>query len=392
MPRTELPPRNDPTLDAVESAVESNTTSDVRSYLGWSGLGHPCERSVIYDWLQAQLKTYPAGTLFKFEDGHGTEARINDRFEQLASVDQGLEFLPDGPDGKQWSVEACSGHLKGHLDGVIKGLRQAPGEWHVYEVKCVNEARFRKLRRLVAQHGTDALELWSEQYFIQAQGYMGSAYPQLQHHYLVCVTPGGREMTSCHTKFQPLVFEAAIEKARQLITSTELPPRVSDDPGYFVCRSFCSFQKVCHYGQSAKVNCRTCAHSTPVTNQEGGKWKCEKKDPHLVMAPWETTGCRQHLYRPDMLPWANAIEFNKEQNEITYRTENGTVFANCETANWKQKRFTSKDLFHLDAKAVDTDSLHLDALSVFCPDAEIVSREKAQPPEPPLNDDLPSFL
>ena len=53
MTRVPLPDRDDPTLDAIETAVENNHRSDVRNYLGWSGLQHPCERSVQYDFLMA---------------------------------------------------------------------------------------------------------------------------------------------------------------------------------------------------------------------------------------------------------------------------------------------------------------------------------------------------
>ena len=395
MVRLPLPNRDDPTLDAVEIAVENNQRESVRSYMGWSGLGHPCERSVQYDFLMALPKTFKASTLFKFEDGHGTEERVNRRFAML----NGVEFLPTGPDGQQWGVSSLGGHLKGHLDGVIRGLLQAPKTWHVYEVKSVADAKFRKLKRLVEEHGKDALEHWDEQYFIQAQGYMGAAEPQIKRHYLVCVTPGGREMTSVRTDFQPKVYKWAVEKAERLITQEELSPRVSEDPEHYVCKHFCAFKDVCHAPQvSARVNCRTCAHSTPIIDdtagapgnvKRGAKWKCEHHDKLLSISD-QKRGCRQHLYKPDMLGWAHPHQFNKLDNEITYRTDDGKEFINCENADWKNKRFTSKDLQHLNAETLETDASYLDALSKFCPSAEIESRTKAKPDE--LNDDLPSWM
>ena len=394
MARLPLPNRDDPTLDAVEAAVENNSRSDVRNYMGWSGLGHPCERSVQYDFLMALPKTFKASTLFKFEDGHGTEERVNKRFKLVESLD----FKPTGPDGHQWGVASLGGHLRGHLDGVIKGLLQAPKTWHVYEVKCVADAKFRKLKRLVEEHGKDALEHWDEQYFIQAQGYMGAAEPQLKRHYLVCVTPGGREMTSVRTDFQPKVYKWAVEKAERLITQEELSPRISEDPEHFVCKHFCSFKDVCHSPQvSAKVSCRTCAHSTPIIDDtqpqyDFKRWQCELHNKRLN-TPEQKRACPKHLYRPDMLGWAHPHQFNKLENEITYRTDDGKEFTNCEKADWKNKRFTSKDLQHLNAETMESDASYLDALSKFCPTAEIVSRKKkVKPDELELNDDLPQWM
>ena len=405
MARLPLPNRDDPTLDAVEVAVENTHRSDVRNYLGWSGLQHPCERSVQYDFLWASSKTFRASTLFKFEDGHGTEDRVNGRLALLPppviddddNLISGVQFLPLGPDGHQWSVSSLGGHLRGHLDGIIRGLLQAPKTWHVYEVKCVAEAKFRKLKRLVEEHGKDALEHWDEQYFIQAQGYMGAAEPQLKRHYLICVTPGGREMTSVRTDFQPKAYQYALDKAARLITHDELSPRISEDPDFYVCKHFCSFKDVCHAPQvSAKVSCRTCAHSTPIiddaANNFAKRWKCELHD-NMLSTDDQKRACPQHLYRPDMLGWAQPHQFNKLDNEIEYRTDNGKEFINCEKADWKNKRFTSKDLQHLNAETLETDSSYLDALSKFCPSAEIESRKKkVKPDELELNDDLPTWM
>jgi len=378
-----------PTIDAVMDTVQKTATEEVRGYVGCSGLGAECHRQLTYQFWWSASAIFPAQTLMNFEDGHRTEALTNSRFKSTP----GIDLREVGPDGRQWGVTALSGHLRGHLDGLIRGVLEAPKTWHVYEVKATNDAKFRKLDRLKIKHGEkDALEVWDWIYFVQAQLYMGLT--KTKRHFLVCSTPGGRAMTSVRTEFQKDVFDEALAKAAEIIQADELPPRLAEDPEFWLCR-WCQFSDLCHDRKTAKMNCRTCAHSTAVMKPETadtkdfGEWRCEFHDKRLGFKA-QRKGCPKHLFRPDLIPWATVVEMDRDENRITYQTDDETRFTNCELNNWSEKEFTSRDLQHVDEHTLVTDD-YLVALSRFCPSAAIESRTPPTTDGVPFNDELPPF-
>ena len=377
-----------PTIDAVMDTVQKTATEEVRGYVGCSSLGAECNRQLQYQFWWAMAAVFNAPTLLRFADGHRTEDLTNERFQATP----GITLKPVGKDGRQWAVTALSGHLRGHLDGLIKGLLESPKTWHVYEVKATNEAKFRKLDRLKIKHGEKkALEQWDWVYFTQAQLYMGLT--KLKRHFTVVCTPGGRDMTSVRTEFQKDVFDEALAKATDIIQADELPPRISEDEEFYLCR-WCQFSDLCHGGKTAKMNCRTCAHSTAVMNpetadtKEFGTWRCEFHDKTLGFKE-QRKGCPKHLFKPDLIPWGKVIEMDREANRITYQTPDGEKFTNCELNNWKEREFTSRDLQHVDGHTLVTDEPYLRELSRFNPSASIESRVPPTTEAEPFNDDLP---
>jgi hypothetical protein len=78
---------------------------------------------------------------------------------------------------------------------------------------------------------------------------------------------------------------------------------------------------LCHQEAAAEVNCRTCAHSTPV---ESGKWRCELAEKFLTSAA-QRKGCDQHLLIPDFVPNADPIDAGVNFIEYKHR-ETGETF------------------------------------------------------------------
>ncbi len=50
----------------------------------------------------------------------------------------GIELHTQGQDGKQINFKLFGGHFAGSLDGVIRGIPEAPKTWHVWECKTAN--------------------------------------------------------------------------------------------------------------------------------------------------------------------------------------------------------------------------------------------------------------
>jgi len=127
-----IPEQFDPTLQAMYLAIEQEQHKrDKRDYLGASLIGNECVRQIWYNYNNFPRKPFNAETLMNFEDGHRTEELTAERLKATP----GIELITHGPDGKQLGFSALGGKFKGHYDGKIRGLIQAPKSWHIWEGK-----------------------------------------------------------------------------------------------------------------------------------------------------------------------------------------------------------------------------------------------------------------
>lgn len=230
----------DPTLESMFLAMEAFECSKPRrGYMGASGLGHPCDRKNWFELNNLPKDPMKRQGIMATEDGHATEALV---IERLGYV-PGIELYTKDDSGKQFGFSKFEGKFRGHYDGIIKGILQAPNTWHIFEVKCCNEKKFAELDKLKEKHGEkSALKEWDYQFYIQAQLYMGAE--QLYRHYLICATPGGRNMTSCRTEFNREVYDAMQSKAERIINAKEPPVRHTENKTNHICR-WCDFAEVC---------------------------------------------------------------------------------------------------------------------------------------------------
>ena len=392
---TKLPEPSDPTLEAVDAAIVKNNQQEARTYLGASGLGDSCSRKLWYGWRWILPQIIEATGWRNILDGNAGETVMAER---LKAVPQ-LRLITEDQEGAQFSVAALGGHLRGHLDGVILGLFQAPKTWHVWEHKQVSEKKFRELKKKIDDLGEkSALEAWNGIYFIQAQLYMGLIKNgPIKRHYMTVASAGGRQIQSVRTEFQKEVFDWAIEKAKEIIESKTPPMRVSEKPDYYLCK-WCNFQEHCHgASKTAQVNCRTCAHSTPLLDENAGApgkpvghgaWRCEFHGNTLTLKD-QRKGCSKHLFIPELIPWAHPHLLDEANNQIHYRTDKGNEFINAENNAWvtKPRAFTSKDLQHINDYHIDNDDLILQTLAKFSP--SITKVTKATKEELPFDDEIP---
>ena len=361
----------DPTLAAVAEQMVLDSPPDRRVYLGASVIGKSCWRQLWYDFRWVLESIHDAETLARFADGHASEEIVINRLKAVP----GVRMWSEQEDGGQYGFEDLGGHFRGHLDGIIAPL-QAPKTRHVYEHKCVNTRKFNKLEKLKIEHGEKrALAVWDDIYYAQAIVYMGEF--GLSHHYLTVSTPGSRELTSCLTDFDDNAYERIMGKAKRIIYSPTPLERISPKPDYFVC-NWCTYKENCHGQKVARVNCRTCAHVTPI---KSGAWKCEFHNKALSKKE-QRSGCKNHLFIPDLVPFGNVTDMDKEANTISYQTDAGTPFINAETNDWANAQFSGKDLQHLDAELLDGDTDFFSAMSRFdgaTIESVIKSKEKQKP-------------
>ena len=232
-----IPQLKDPTLEALDAVlIDEFSKEPQRDYLGASSIGEACARRTWYRY-HGDREIFDVDSIRRFIDGHRTEDLVISWLRKLPF----LEIHTHDESGNQYGF--TDGKFSGHYDGVIRGIIQAPKTWHILEVKCVNEKKFTELNKLKRINEKSALEEWSKTYYAQAVIYMDKA--GLTRHYLVCATPGGRQLTSIRTDCNPEYAAQLTDKAHKIISATSPPPRISEKSDFFEC-AWCSFKDICH--------------------------------------------------------------------------------------------------------------------------------------------------
>jgi CRISPR/Cas system-associated exonuclease Cas4 (RecB family) len=308
-----LPQPQHTTLQAVLQWWESRP-DEHRAHLGASLIGLACSRRLWYGFRWAARERFSGRVLRLFDTGKREESRVGDELRGI-----GCEVHMD--DGQaQWRVSACGGHFGGSMDGAVLGLPEAPKSWHVLEIKTHSAKSWADL----AKKGVKEAK---PQHFAQMQTYMHLAGVDRALYYAV-----NKDTDDLHIErvaYEKAFAEQLVDKAARVISASEPPPRLSEDPAWFECK-FCPFHALCHGDALPEVNCRTCAHSTPDMQREGGTWTCTAgTDKPLVTIPLhhqrQAHDC--HRFIPALL--ANLAEpVDSDGDAVTYRTPSGQQFAN----------------------------------------------------------------
>lgn len=306
-----LPEPTNTTARAIYALHEQRVAAEPpRGYLGWSELGEPCERRLWYGFRQAGSEVIGGQLARLFDTGHREEARVLDELKAL-----GYEvFDRDPATGGQFAISSHGGHLRGHLDAVVRGLPEAPKTWHLFDVKTIKAKKFDELLK-------KGLRAMYPKYYAQGQGYMG--HQALDRAAFIFVCKDDDRIHVERFEFDAVEFSKLEAKAARIITASEPPPRLSEDPAWFECK-FCPFHALCHGTAMPEVNCRTCAHSTPILNADPGAWICERGSRN-IQQPRAAHDCNRFI--PALL--SNVAEpVDSDGDAVTYRTAAGQQFTN----------------------------------------------------------------
>jgi len=277
--------------------------------MGASLIGHQCERYVWLTWRWVMKPTFPGRILRLFGTGQREEARF---IEELRGI--GATVWDKDPEtGDQFRVSACNGHFGGSLDGVAKGLPEAPKSPCVLEFKTHNDKSFNDLVKNKVQQS-------KPQHYDQMQVYMGLM--DIDRAMYMAVNKNTDDVYAEWVHFDKDRFTVLMSRAASLIESPEPPTKLSTDPAYYVCKS-CNFWKHCHGQVAAEANCRTCCHATPVEN---GAWNCQHHNgkPDLKV---QRDGCQQHLMIPSLVPYGEPIDGGEMWVAYKHR-DTGVMFVN----------------------------------------------------------------
>lgn len=287
-----LPQINDPTLEAADRAIVAAQPPRFRAYLGMSAIGGKCSRALWYGFRWTMRPQFDAATLKRFEDGHRTEDLVLARLKAVPEI----ELHDRDAGGQQFGFSDFGGHMRGHMDAVALGLPQAAKTWHVVEVKC--SEKWTDLDKSKAKVGDKAALLdWNATYYGQAVLYMEHA--EIDRHYLVAASPGGRRWTSVRTNADPAHAAMLRLKAERIIFSDKAPDRIGG-PDAFDCR-WCDFRALCHEAAPPERNCRTCLFAQV---EQNGTWSCTANPEALATLTLaeQEAGCPRHRYLPALVP------------------------------------------------------------------------------------------
>ena len=324
-----LPPRST-TIQRIYDGYEARARKDPpRLHLGASEIGRECERQIWYGFRWAKDNIFPGQILRLFDTGKLEENRL---VADLSSIGVDVRAF-DLKTGRQFRLETFGGHFGGSLDGICLGVVEAPKTWHVLEMKTHNERSFKSL----VDKGVKESK---PEHFYQMQTYMGMSHEtplpeigKLDRAFYFAVNKNNDQLYVERINYDGGVYMNIIEKARRIIFSPHIPPRISEKPDFYQCK-WCNFQGVCHGKVQSKDenvpawdkpqrNCRTCLHSTAY---DDGTWRCEKWN--RILAPEEQrAGCEKHLYIPSLLPFK---QIDATDNSVIYDNEQGGTLTNYE--------------------------------------------------------------
>lgn len=250
-----------------------------RPHMGCSQLGHHCERWLWLSFRWAVMEKFPGRIMRLFRRGQNEEMTI---ISDLRSIGVHVSST-------QRRVNFGS-HVSGSLDGIGKGVPGAPKTEHVLEFKTHSAKSFADLEK-------NGVAKSKPQHFTQCQVYMHGT--DLKRALYVAVCKDDDRIYTERLEYDREHATKAIERGQRIALTDNLPPPISTDASWYQCK-ICPAHEFCHKTNTTQqVNCRTCAHATPLSDST---WHCAKWD-DVIPTDAQYAGCESHVLHPDLVPW-----------------------------------------------------------------------------------------
>ena len=269
-------------IAALIDAYHESKQEKPRPHLGCSLLGHKCDRWIWLSFRHAVVEKFPGRILRLFRRGHNEEAQIINDLRAIGvdvrSTQRRVDF-------------GC--HISGSLDAIIeRGLPEAPKARHVAEFKTHSKKSFEDLLK----HG---VEKSKPQHWVQMHLYAhGTGIARILYY---AVEKDSDRIYTERVTYDKEVAQKAIERGQRIAMAERMPePMPNAGRDWFECK-FCPAHAFCWKDEPTKeVNCRTCAHATPLKNST---WRCERHEADGIPTDFQYKGCDDHVIHPDLVPW-----------------------------------------------------------------------------------------
>lgn len=256
---------------------KDETTDNFRSHLGASQIGKECDRALYLGWRWSYTRSFQARILRLFNRGHQEEARF---LAMLGMIDVQF-YQPE--DGSQERISDHGGHFGSALDGVLWNVPDAPGEWVLGEFKTHNTKSFCDLV-------VKGVQVSKPEHYAQIQTCM--ARRGIYRTLYLAVNKNDDDLFAQIIDYDGPSASSYLGRAANIITTREVPKRMSEDPSNFKC-GICDARQRCHFPeqQPILINCRTCKHSA--ADISSGTWHCELRNVMLDKVD-QLQGCGLH--------------------------------------------------------------------------------------------------
>ncbi|HEY8358657.1 MAG TPA: oxidoreductase [Ramlibacter sp.] len=211
-------------------------------------------------------------------------------------------------------LTALDGHYRQKIAATATGLLEAPKTEHLLYLD-------QQPAKVVAQIKKHGLAIGKPDRIAPIQ--IGMHLLSLSRTFYLVKNKDTDELWSERIEYDAAHSAALLAKGERVRDYTNPPARISDDPSYFQC-SGCAALAQCHQNQFAKRNCRTCLHSTPITDG----WHCARHD-HVLSIDDQQMGCPNHLYLPGLVP-GTPDDADETAETVTYVLPNGRLWIDGE--------------------------------------------------------------
>lgn len=278
----------------------------------WESVGVPagdigleCDRQI---WLSFRRASVPEEITWRkkriFERGEIEEERLLDLL-RLADCEVW---------GQQDKVRAVSGHLRGKIDGRVLGLLEAPKTEHIVECKSAKDEVFRKVYK-------DGVKVGKPEHYATFQFYMyGLGIDRV---YYMMSNKNDENLHFERVRYDHDFALRQVARIERIVNMPEPPSRLCTKRDDFR-GSFCRQAEVCWGEIRPRVHCRSCLHATPLMDGDAG-WDCARWSKPLSLVE-QDAGCPAHLFVPAMLAGYEQVDVNPDEETITYRRADGTLW------------------------------------------------------------------
>jgi hypothetical protein len=269
--------------------------------LGASTIGERCERLIWYSWHWAVREQMPPRLLLLLNRGHLEEARFSALLELI-----GVPLQTKDANGKQYAINLLDANYGGSCDGLA--VWPVGGYHIVAELKTHNRSSFEDLagdlkewrahcegRGAFTGKGVRASKY---KHYVQAHVYRSGFGCDGALYMAICKDTD--DLYAEWLPMDPATPDEALRKAERVIYGKEIPAKINASPGWYGCK-FCKAKGICHLGQQAERNCRTCKHGRTMDH---GYWLCGLHSsaavPLLLDEDQQLIGCPEHSYLPGL--------------------------------------------------------------------------------------------
>ena len=296
----------------IDEAWERKDASRPSRRLGASSLGGPCDRALFlkFHWV---VNEHFKGRLLRLFDLGKREEDV--MVENLKKAGIALSFT-----GKDQVELKLAPHVVSYPDGLITHFPPIPGENLVLEIKTMNTKDFEELKK----HGVKKTQ---REHYAQMQlemkGMSDFLGKPVRYALYVVLNKNDSRIYCEIVEYDEDRVKLLLDRADNLVGMTELPPPLTADPNWYICKT-CNYWNFCHLShESFAVNCRTCAHSTPMPD---GNWHCAMYQcPIPIEAQGKTNTC--HCFNPSLVPYT-LHEDMSTQWSACYEMPNGELIWN----------------------------------------------------------------